>query len=141
MLINDLPANSPITECYSVHGTSMTVVERFRLRVISLLEDRGLKQNMIRGSKTEGWVSNILTGRRGIRLNDVEEIASALNVPVAELVRRPDDRTYDLTATEARLIEAFRRLSQTEQHALLTLATLRFRHVGRPTRNESSRVG
>jgi transcriptional regulator with XRE-family HTH domain len=111
----------------------MTIVERFRLRVIGLLEDRGLTQKAIRGSKTEGWVSNIITGRRGIRLNDVEQIADALNVPVAELMRRPEDHVYDLSQTESRLIEAFRKLSHHEQQALLTMATLRFRRVGRPS--------
>lgn len=115
----------------------MTIVERFRLRVIALLEDRGLTQKSIRGTKTEGWVSNIITGRRGIRLIDVEEVANALNVPVAELMRRPEDRCYDLSSTEARLIEAFRRLSHVEQQALLTVATLRFRHIGRPNRQEA----
>lgn len=105
----------------------LRLTERFRLRVIGLLEEKGLHQKDLRGSKTEGWVSNIITGRRGIKLDDVEGIAEALNVPVAELVRRGDDRVYDLSGTEARLIDAFRQLSFNEQTSLLTLATLRLR--------------
>lgn len=110
----------------------MRVVERFRLRVISLLEDRKQTQKSLRGDKTEGWISNIMLGRRGIKIQDAEEIADILNVPLAELIRRPEDQVYELSPTETRLIEAFRRMSLTEQHALLTMATLRYRKVGRP---------
>src|SRR3977135_4227089 len=119
----------------------MTTVERFRVRVMGLIEDRGLNQKDLKGSKTEGWISNIVTGRRGIKLNDVEGIAEALNVPVAELVRKPEDRVYDLSATEARLIEAFRKIPAQEQQAILILSTARFRQDGRRNHRDIKRVG
>lgn len=111
----------------------MTPFERFRLRVLDLLEDRGLFQKDLKGPFSAGWISNKLKGSRGLYFRDVTQIAEALNVPVSELVRHPDDKTYDLSALEARLIEAFRKLSITEQQALLTMATLRHRGPGRPT--------
>jgi transcriptional regulator with XRE-family HTH domain len=130
--VNYLPLKCSITLCYD-SGIVTTAFERFRMRVLDLLEDRGINQKALRGEFTEGWISNKLQGRRKLYFSDVEQIADALNVPMSELVRHPEDRTYDLSATEARLIEAFRKLSQNEQQALLTLATSRFRAVGRPS--------
>jgi hypothetical protein len=115
-------------------------VERFLLRVNGLLQDRRQTQKSLRGDKTEGWISNIMRERRALKLNDADELAETLGVPLAELVRRPDDRTYELTGTEARVIEAFRRLSPTEQQAAIALLTLRQRKVGRPPKNESKKI-
>lgn len=113
----------------------MKAVERFVLRVTGLLEDRKQPQKSLRGEKTEGWISNIVKLRRALKLNDADEIAEALGVPLSELVRRPEDRTYELSGNEARLLDAYRRMSPVEQQALITIATLRYRKVGRPKKN------
>ena len=115
-------------------GRAMDIRMRFRVRVADLLEQRGLKQKALSADKSEGWISNIMTGRRGVRLQDLESIAGVLGVPPSELIRAPEDTMIELTATEGRIVEAFRRLSPTEQQALLTVATLRYRKVGRPAK-------
>lgn len=119
--------------CYSAGG--MDIRMRFRVRVADLLEQRGLKQKALRADNSEGWISNIMTGRRGIRLEDLETIAGILNTPPAELIRDPANAILELTPLEVRLVEAFRVLSGHEQAALLTIATLRqrkARQAGRP---------
>lgn len=113
---------------------------RFRVRVADLLEQRGLKQKALIGENTEGWISNIMTGRRGVRLEDLETIAGVLGIPPAELIRDPENSTLELTPTEVRLVQAFRALSGHEQHAVLTIATLRQRKAratgGRPSASD-----
>lgn len=114
----------------------MKAVERFVLRVTGLLADRKQTQKSLRGEYSEGWISNIVKLRRALKLDDAEDIAEALGVPLSELIRRPDDRTYELNGTEARLLDAFRRMSPTEQQSLITIATLRYRKVGRPHKSD-----
>lgn len=112
----------------------MNILMRFRVRVADLLEQRGLKQKELRGDHTEGWISNIMTARRGVGLEDLESIANILNIPPAELIRDPMNTTLELTPNEIRLVQAFRALSGHEQNAVLTMATLRQRSgkAGRP---------
>lgn len=105
----------------------MTARERFLLRVHSVREQRNLHQKDLKGSNSEQWISNKLRGLRDLSLNEAEEIADALQVPLAELLRRPDDLVYELDNLEGRLIDAFRQLNAAEQDALLTLSTLRLR--------------
>lgn len=115
---------------------SLTARERFRLRVISLLEQRGLTQKALKGERSEGWISNIIAGRRNLKLDDAQQIADALQTPLAELLTRPDDQLYELDNLESLLIESFRQLAPDEQKALLTITTLRHRQApyasGRP---------
>jgi hypothetical protein len=108
--------------------------ERFVLRVTGLLAERRQTQKSLRGDKSEGWISNIVKLRRALKLDDADEIANALEVPLSELVRRPEDVTYQLSGPEARLLDAYRQLAQAEQQSILTLATLRSRRVGRPVK-------
>lgn len=105
----------------------MTATARFRLRVISLLEEKGWTQKSLKGDSSEGWISNVITGRRNLKLDDAEKIAARLQRPLAELLRRPDDHVYELDNLEARLVEAFRAMNETEQQAFITIATLRQR--------------
>jgi transcriptional regulator with XRE-family HTH domain len=135
--VSDLACIEAFTLRYS-ENDSMNIRMRFRVRVADLLERRGLKQKTLIGDNTEGWISNIMTGRRGVRLEDLEAIANILNVPPSELIRAPTDVTLELTPQEVRLVEAFRVLSGVEQHALLMVATLRQRSgkAGRPTRED-----
>lgn len=84
------------------------------------------------GNTSKSWAGNMRALRREITLNDAAAIAERLEMPLSELVRRPDDVTYELTGLEARVIEAYRTLQPSEREALLTLATLRYRKVGRP---------
>lgn len=115
---------------YSLGGMApATASRRFRLRVLELMEERHITQKALKGNNTEGWISNKIHGRRGVQLDEAEEIAGALQVPLAELIRRPDDQHYTLDNLESRLVEAFRQFSKDEQSALLILATLRQRQA------------
>jgi transcriptional regulator with XRE-family HTH domain len=105
----------------------LTASARFRLRVLSILDDRDIAQKTLRGANSESWISNKLRGTRGLALNDAEEIAAALQVPIAELLRRPDDQLYELDNAEVRVVDAFRQLAAHEQDAVVTLLTLRQR--------------
>jgi transcriptional regulator with XRE-family HTH domain len=125
--IYDATVHCPVYSERRSDYTPMTLAQRFRLRVAEILEGKGLHQKDLAAEGKDSWVSNKLAGRRGITLQDVEQIAGALNVPPAELVRSPADRVYELRAVEAEIVEAFRKLSDGEQRALLTIATLRLR--------------
>lgn len=129
MDLQGISPNAPLHwECYSEGQVApMTALARFRLRVIEVLDARGLTQKSIRGTKTEGWIANIIAGRRNLRLDDAEAIADALQMPLSELVRRADDRTYELDNLESLLVETFRQFHPDEQKALLTIVTLRQR--------------
>jgi hypothetical protein len=105
----------------------MTARDRFLLRVHGILEERDLNQKDLRGTNSEGWISNKLRGKRNLTLNEAEEIADALPVPLTELLRRPENAVYELDNLEARLLEAFRQLAKQEQDAFLTIITLRHR--------------
>lgn len=112
----------------------MNATKRFVLRVTELLAERKQTQKSLRGENSEAWISNIVKLRRALKLDDADDIATALDVPLSELVRRPEDVTYELDGTEARLLDAYRQLAPVEQQALITLATLRTRRIGRPSK-------
>ncbi|HMJ82296.1 MAG TPA: hypothetical protein VK504_03975 [Vicinamibacterales bacterium] len=126
-----------ILRCYKV--STVNASKRFILRVTGLLSDRQQTQKSLRGDKTEGWISNIVKLRRALKLDDAETIADALETPLSELVRRPEDVTYELSGAEARLLDAYRQLAPAEQQSLLTLATLRTRRVGRPSKHSATK--
>lgn len=111
--------------------TQGTPTARFRFRVLAVIDERHLTQKSLKGQdwgeSSEGWISNKLSGRRGINLDEADDIATRLHYPLSELVRRPGDRTYELDNLEARVIEAFRQLSRPEQNAFVTTITLRQR--------------
>lgn len=115
-------------ECYYLGTVArMTARERFLFRVHSTLEERNLNQKDLKGANSEGWISNKLRGQRDLKLNEAEQIADALQVPLAELLRKPEDSVYELDNLEARVVEAYRQLSKPEQDACVLLLTLRHR--------------
>lgn len=93
------------------------------MRVADLLEARGLTQKRLAElvGKPQPTISRLLSGHRGIRVNDLDAVAQVLLVPVAELLRAPDDPIYELNPREGDLIRRFRALSPAGQDALLTL--------------------
>jgi len=118
------------TECDTFLPVAMTRLparDRFVLRVRAILDEKKLPQKAARGSNSEEWISTKLSGARNLQLNEAEEIADALQVPLAELLRKPEDSVYELDNMEARLIEAYRQLSKPEQDAFVLVMTLRHR--------------
>lgn len=107
-----------------------TTAERFIDRVRDVLDEKHIPQKeLLREGQSQGWISNKLRGRRRMTLNEAAEIAEALNMPLTELLRKPEDRVYELDNLEVRVMDAFRQLSDEEQTATVTLLTLRQRQA------------
>lgn len=122
-----------VTDCDTVCAVGMmTAASRFILRVQEVLDSGEFKQKDLSVGNSEGWISNILKARRGLRLNDAAEIAAAMGRPLSELVRETENTLYELDNLEARAIEAFRQLSKAEQEAFVTIVTLRHRPGATP---------
>lgn len=135
MQIQEVTTESDFAGCYNRQDpmAKMTARERFLLRVHSVLDERDLNQKDLKGANSEGWISNKLRGQRDVKLNEAEQIADALQVPLAELLRKPEDSVYELDNVESRLVEAFRQLSKPEQDAFVLTVTLRHRPAPYPT--------
>lgn len=56
------------------------------------------------------WVSNLLTGRFGLSLDELDAAARAVGVPPSELVRDYDEEARVLTPSESRILRALRQL-------------------------------
>lgn len=69
--------------------------------------------------KSNAWVSQLLHGQRGIRLDDVDAVAAYLSVTVTDLLGVP---SADLTQGEQRMVLAFRALPAPYQDHMLALA-------------------
>lgn len=116
------------TVCYGSAVVALnTASGRFRFRVLDILKSRKQPQNTLAAPEKEGWLSNKMRGYRGLSLDEAAEIADALRYPLSELLSSPDSAIYELNSQEQLLIDAFRRFTDDERKAALTLLTLRQR--------------
>lgn len=103
--------------------SAQSALDRVRWRVNNLLDRQKLSQRKL--AKHVGTdstsMSRLLSGKRGIKVSELDSIAEFLKVPVAELLRAPDDRVYELRADEAEVVDRYRGLPSPGQEALLTL--------------------
>jgi transcriptional regulator with XRE-family HTH domain len=114
----------------------MDAMERLRRRLRELLDERTpggkIRQKKLcqflegRGEKgkSEAWLSNILQGRRGIRLADLDGIAEFFNLPPGELIRHEGDELVEVTPMELAILRKFRRLDGEDLRAQLHLLGL-----------------
>lgn len=114
----------------------MDAMERLRRRLRVLLDERlpggKIRQKRLcaflqgRGDKrkSEAWLSNILNGRRGIRLKDLDGIAEFFQIPPGELVRNEGDEMWELTPLEMHVMRRWRRIDLEEKRAFLVLLQL-----------------
>jgi len=115
----------------------MDAMERLRRRLRVLLDERlpggKIRQKRLcaflqgRGdkSKSEAWLSNILKGRRGVRLKDLDGIADFFAMPPGELIRNEGDALWELTPLEMAVIKRWRRLDYDDKRSMLTFMELR----------------
>lgn len=108
----------------------MDALERFRSRLRALLDDRSssgkLRQKALAQhlDKSEAWLSNVLDGKRGIRLVDLDQVAQFLRVPPSELIRENDAELVEATPTEKALLRKFRRADPHARNSILVMAGL-----------------
>lgn len=91
---------------------------RFYAWLTSELNKREMSNNELarRAGVSSGLVSLVLSGQRGISTDFCIKVARALNLPTNDVLRRAGfstvpDAQADLSADEAELVAAYRRLS------------------------------
>jgi hypothetical protein len=68
------------------------------------------------------WVSNLLKGRFGLSLEELDEAARALRTTPSDLVRHPDDQSWIIPPHEMRLLRATRTLPPAIRDHMIVLA-------------------
>lgn len=105
-------------------------MERLRRRLAILIDERSnasrFRQKALARhlNKTEAWLTNVLNGRRGLRLVDLDTIADFFHVPPSELIRAGDDPLVEVSPSELALLKKMRRSSPSFREAVWTLAGL-----------------
>lgn len=108
----------------------MDAMERLRRRLALLLDDRTptgkIRQKHLARhlGKSEAWLANILSGKRGLRLVDLDPIAEFFHVPPSELVRERDAELIEVTPSELALLRKARRATEKDREAIFTLIGL-----------------
>src|SRR4051812_42466701 len=103
----------------------MDAMERCRRRLQGLLgeETSGGKLRQKTFAKymghSEAWLTNVLSGKRGLRLVDLDRVAEFFRLPVSELVAEIDTELIEVTPTERKLIRAFRRMDQAYKDSVM----------------------
>lgn len=104
-------------------AASMDARTRIRQRIRRLLEDRGKTNRALAqwlGHKDQ-WASNLLAGRFPLSLDELDRVATFLNVPPGEIVRSSDE-PWELSPTEMRAVRALRMLPPPIRDHVVTLA-------------------
>lgn len=115
----------------------MNAMERCRRLLRDLLDDRTpggkIKQKTFARhmDKSEAWLSNILSGKRGLRIVDLDKLAEFFRLPISEFVREDDAELIEATPSEKALLRRLRRTSQDYSDAVLKIAGMAPPHVNR----------
>lgn len=72
--------------------------------------------------RSDGWISNVLKGRQGLSLDDLDTVADALDLPPSALVKEAGSALEELRPTEARMVRAIRELPPALRDYLVVLA-------------------
>lgn len=113
-------------------------MDRCRRLLCDLLDDRtpGAKIKQKTFAKhmhhSEAWLTNVLHGKRGMRIVDLDKMAEFFHLPVSEFVREPDAELIEVTPSEKALLRRLRRTSQNYRDSVLTLAGMAPPHINRP---------
>jgi transcriptional regulator with XRE-family HTH domain len=106
----------------------MDAMERCRKRITLWLDERTptgkIKQKTFARhmGKSEAWLANILSGKRGLRLLDLDAVAEFFRVPVSELVRDFDNELMEVTPSERALLKKIRRVDADCRETILRVA-------------------
>lgn len=130
-------------------GDVPNAMERIRARLNAELDEKRLggkrKQRELAAfmekatgeEKGTAWISNILAGRRDLRLIHLDAVAEFFRVPPAELLRRPDDVSMELSPTERLLIRNLRRMDPVQRDSFLNVAGVK---VGLPGQKQPTKT-
>lgn len=102
----------------------MTPADRAIVRIREEMTARNLSQRDLaeRLRCSQGRIAKLLNGRVAIRVNDLDELAMAVGLPLAEVIRDRGLEFYaEMTPTEVRMIEQLRRRPHMLQGVLLML--------------------
>jgi transcriptional regulator with XRE-family HTH domain len=108
----------------------MNAMERLRRRLETLLDTRTqagqIRQKRLAEymGKSEAWLSNILAGKKGVRLVDLDALAEFFHVPPSELIREADNDLVEVTSAELGFLRKLRRASIETRAALYHIAGL-----------------
>lgn len=108
----------------------MDAMERLRRRLALLLDERTptgkIRQKHLARhlNKSEAWLANVLNGKRGLRLVDLDKVAEFFHVPPSELVREQDAELIEVTPSELALLRKVRRSGPEFRDSVWTLAGL-----------------
>lgn len=116
-------------------GGSALATERVRQRLAEWVKQtgHGAQRRLAKAvgayfgesSRSDQWISDILSGRNDPTLHDLDAFADAMDIPPGELVRFPDKAYAELTMAELIVVEAFRAVSFTaQQHIVSVLRAL-----------------
>lgn len=105
-------------------------MERCRRRLALLLDER-TEAGKIRQKtfarhmrKSGAWLTNVLNGKRGLRIVDLDRVADFFRLPVSEFVRETDTDLVEVTPTEKRLLRKLRRAPEEFRDSVLMMAGL-----------------
>lgn len=108
----------------------MNAMERLRRRLEALIDARthagAIRQKRLAEymGKSEAWISNILAGKKGVRLVDLDALAEFFRVPPAELIREADNDLVEVTPSELGFLRKLRRASPETRAAIYHIAGL-----------------
>jgi transcriptional regulator with XRE-family HTH domain len=75
-------------------------------------------------NKSEAWLSNVLSGKRGLRIVDLDKVADFFHLPVSELVRESDAELVEVTPSEQSLLRKVRRMNKEYRDGIYLFAGL-----------------
>lgn len=108
----------------------MNAMERVRRRLALMLDERThagkLRQKALvrHCGKSAAWISNILAGRKGLRLVDLDLVADFFRIPPSELVRETDSDLVEVSPSELALLRKLRRSSDKFKEGIYMFAGL-----------------
>lgn len=114
-----------------MYGKNVTVVaddvnarDRVRARLRSLLAAKGMTGRAFgqRLGHGDQWVSNLLSGKFALALEDLDDAARIVGVSPSELVRSMHDESWVVTPSEMRTLRALRALPLVIRDHLMILA-------------------
>lgn len=103
--------------------TPVNAAQRVGARIKRRLEELGMTSRAFGralGHK-DAWVSNLLSGKFALSLNELDQVARVLRLPAGELVRESEEG-WDLAPTEMRIVRALRLLPVSVREHMMYLA-------------------
>lgn len=116
--------------------TAGTLRERIRARLLALMLDRGFQQKTLATATglSTSHASKLLSGKTQITLDHLEQFCFALQVTPSELTAEPGALILPVSPLESALLDRFRRMSEHERLALMTVLDWRLKETPKKKR-------